>query len=198
MRKTLQRDPENLKKNIVLVGVSGVGKTTLGKIAAEKLNMPFVDMDLSLEAAEEADIDTMLKRYGEIGLDLQLLSHFKKQILNKDHPLFAASARVLNYKVFWGIVEQNAISIHLRGKPLDVYMRQEMWLGKRKITNEEKADKRLKSEFYDYYKWKLGHCKRADHTVRVVGNIQVDKEKLCEAIEQLISTDDTKKKDVSN
>ena len=120
MRQTLKGNPGKIKKNIVLVGVAGVGKTTLGEIAAEKLNMSFVDMDLDLQAAEEADIDTLVKRYGENGFDLKLLSFFKKQILNKDHTIFAASSRILNFKVFWDIVEQNGISIHLQGKPLDI------------------------------------------------------------------------------
>jgi shikimate kinase len=198
MRKTLQRNPENLKTNIVLVGVARVGKTTLGGFAAEKMNMSFVDMDLSLEAAEETHIDGLVKRYGDIGLDLQLLSYFQKQILNKDHALFAASARVLKYKMFWDIVEQNAITIHLQGKPLEVYMRQDMWLGEQKITREEKSDKRIKDDFYDYYKWIIRPCKRADHTVRIVGNIQKDTENLCTAIEKFRFVDDAKKKNVSD
>ena len=198
MRKTMQRNPENLKTNIVFVGVAGVGKTTLGGFAAEKLNMSFVDMDLSLEAAEKTDIDSLVKRYGDIGLDFQLLSYFKKQILNKDHTLFAASARVLKHKGFWDIAKQNAITIHLQGKPLEVYMRQDMWLGERKITPEEKSDKRIKDDFYDYYKWLIKYCKKADHTVRIVGKTQTDTETLCKAIEKIMSTDDAKKKNVSD
>jgi shikimate kinase len=194
----LQRNPENVNTNIVLVGVSGVGKTTLGGFAAEKMNLSFVDMDMSLEAAEETDIDGLVKRYGNIGLDLQLLSYFKKQILSKDHTIFAASARVLKHKQFWDIVEHNAITIHVQGKPLEVYMRQDMWLGERKITREEKSDKRIKADFYDYYEWIIRHCKRADHTVRIVGNIQKDTENLCTAIEKLMPVDDAKKKCVSD
>ncbi len=44
MHQTLQQNSRKIKKNIVLVGVAGVGKTTLGEIAAEKLNMAFVDI----------------------------------------------------------------------------------------------------------------------------------------------------------
>ncbi|MDO9033761.1 MAG: shikimate kinase [Methanoregula sp.] len=198
MRKTLLRNPENLKMNFVLVGVAGVGKTTLGGFAAETLKMSFMDMDLSLEAAEETDIDGLVKRYGDTGLDHKLILFFQKQILNKDHTIFAASARVLSQKFFWAIVKQNAITIHLQGKPLEVYMRQDMWLGERKITQEEKSEKRIKDSFYDYYKWLIKYCKKADHTVRIVGNIQTDTETLCKAIEKIMSADDTMKKDVSD
>ncbi|MEX2456878.1 MAG: gluconokinase [Balneolaceae bacterium] len=34
-----------MKKNIILMGVSGCGKTSIGKLLAEKLNVPFYDGD---------------------------------------------------------------------------------------------------------------------------------------------------------
>ena len=198
MPHTVQQNPGKIKRNIVLVGVAGVGKTTLGEIAAEKLNMAFVDMDMSFEVSEEADVDTLLSRYGEEGFDKKSLSFFEKQIRSKDRTIFAASSRVVRYKMFWDIVKQNGISIHLRGESLDVYMRQDMWLGGRKLTQKEKSNKRWKADFNDYYTWKIRQCKGADHTVRVVGDKQIDAEALCKTIEQLISVDGTKKEDVSN
>jgi len=42
MHQTLQHNPGKIKKNIVLVGVAGVGKTTVGEIAAKKLNTGWV------------------------------------------------------------------------------------------------------------------------------------------------------------
>jgi len=42
MTQNLEHHPEKTKGNIVLVGVAGVGKSTLGKFAAEKLGMSFV------------------------------------------------------------------------------------------------------------------------------------------------------------
>jgi shikimate kinase len=198
MRQTSQHNLKKAKKNIVLVGVAGVGKTTVGEIAAKKLNMAFVDMDMEFEAAEEADIDTLVDRYGDDGFNHQLLLRFEKQIRSKDHTIFAPSPRVLRYKEFWAIVKQNGISVHLQGKPSEIYMRQEMWLGKRKITQEEKSNERWKSEFNDYYAWEIRYCKKADHTVRIVGNKQVDAETLCKTIRQLIPVDDTQKEDVSN
>ena len=37
-----------MKKNLVLLGMMGVGKSTLGKIVAKKLNLKFVDVDLNV------------------------------------------------------------------------------------------------------------------------------------------------------
>jgi len=166
MHQTLRKN-YGKKKNIVLVGVAGVGKTTLGEIAAEKLNMAFVDMNLSLEAVENEDIDTMLSRYGEDGLDQKLLYRFEKQVRAQGNTIFAASAWVSQYKLFWALVKRNEISVHVQGKPLEVYMRKDLWVNGRKITQEEKSDKWLKSEFNDHYTWLIKYCKHADYTVRV-------------------------------
>jgi shikimate kinase len=194
MHQTLRQN-YGKKKNIVLVGVAGVGKTTLGEIAAEKLNMAFVDMDMEFEAAENSDIDTLVDRYGEYGFDQLLLLRFEKQIRSQGNTIFAASPRVLQNKAFWTLVKQNGISIYLRGMPSEIYMRQEIWLGKRKLTQEEKADKRWKADFKDYYTWQIRHCLKADHTVCIVGDKQIDAEALCEIIQRLLSVDDTQKEE---
>ena len=34
-----------MRKNLVLIGMPGSGKTTIGKLVSEKLNYDFVDMD---------------------------------------------------------------------------------------------------------------------------------------------------------
>jgi shikimate kinase len=39
----------NIDKNIVFIGISGCGKTTIGKKVAEKLSLPFYDVDEYVE-----------------------------------------------------------------------------------------------------------------------------------------------------
>jgi shikimate kinase len=198
MTQTLEHNLEKIKKNIVLIGVAGVGKTTLGEIAARKLGMSFVDVDMGFEEAEGYDIDTLLDRYGEDGFNYRILSYFTSQIRREDHTIFAAPARVTHYKRFWEVVRENEVSIHLQGKPMEVYMRQDMWIKRRKLSKEEKLKKRWKCEFYDYYEWRLRHCQKADYTVQVVGNKQIDAENLCKNIIQIISMDNSKKENVPN
>ena len=42
-----------MMKNIVLIGFMGSGKTTIGKVLEEKINLPFADTDKLIEIEEK-------------------------------------------------------------------------------------------------------------------------------------------------
>lgn len=50
---------------IVLVGLMGVGKTTIGRRLAHRLGIPFVDADHEIERAAGLSIPEMFDRFGE-------------------------------------------------------------------------------------------------------------------------------------
>ncbi len=188
MTQIMQQHIRKTKRKIVLVGVAGVGKTTLGKLAAEKLGFSFLDVDMGLEEKEDSNIEALLERYGETEFDNRLLTYFAEQIIGDNATIFAAPARILNRKRFWDAVRLNAASIHLQGELMDVFMRQDIWVNGRKLTKEEKLEnQKWKREFNDYYKWRLKHCQKADYTVGIVGNKRIDTEKLCEKISEIVS-----------
>ena len=53
------------KKNIVLIGMSGAGKTTVAKLLSEKLGMPFFDSDEEFEKEENRKINEVFSKDGE-------------------------------------------------------------------------------------------------------------------------------------
>lgn len=50
---------------IILIGLMGVGKSTVGKRLAVRLNLPFVDADAEIEAAAGMTIADIFERFGE-------------------------------------------------------------------------------------------------------------------------------------
>lgn len=52
-------------KNIVLIGMSGVGKTTIGKILSTVLNKNFIDTDILIETKSKISIEKIFSLYGE-------------------------------------------------------------------------------------------------------------------------------------
>ena len=74
-----------MKKNLVLLGMMAVGKTTLGKIVAKKQDLKFIDIDASIEKKNSMTIKEIFKKKGEkFFRDLEekeVLKIFKKKPL---------------------------------------------------------------------------------------------------------------------
>jgi len=68
-REPLDLDTETLarirKRSIVLVGLMGAGKTTVGRRLADALNMPFKDADHEIEDAAGLSVSEIFEKYGE-------------------------------------------------------------------------------------------------------------------------------------
>lgn len=60
-------DPDffRLPKTIALVGMMGVGKTSIGRILAKRLDVPFKDSDHEVEAAAKCSVADIYAWYGE-------------------------------------------------------------------------------------------------------------------------------------
>ena len=76
------------KKNLILLGMMGVGKTTIGRLLAKKLNLDFYDIDQIIEKENNMKISDIFKKKGEI--------FFRKQeesitinCLNKNHSVIS-------------------------------------------------------------------------------------------------------------
>jgi len=54
-----------VKKNLVLLGMMGVGKSTLGKIVAKRLDLTFIDTDRVIEKKNSMKIAEIFKKKGE-------------------------------------------------------------------------------------------------------------------------------------
>ena len=54
-----------MDKNIVLIGMMGSGKTTVGKLLSQRLRRPFVDTDALIEEREGRSIPDIFARDGE-------------------------------------------------------------------------------------------------------------------------------------
>ncbi len=55
----------SIGRPVVLVGMMGVGKTSIGKKLAERLNIGFVDVDDEIEKAADLTIAEIFERFGE-------------------------------------------------------------------------------------------------------------------------------------
>ena len=54
-----------MKKNLILVGMMGVGKSTIGRLLSKKLKMTFIDLDRQIEKTAGLEISEIFKYKGE-------------------------------------------------------------------------------------------------------------------------------------
>ena len=54
-----------MKKSLVLTGMMGVGKTTIGKLLAKKLLLKFIDVDKVIEKNQGKSIKRIFEENGE-------------------------------------------------------------------------------------------------------------------------------------
>ena len=69
-------------ENIVLIGMPGCGKSTVGKLLASKLGRKFVDADIAIEAHVGTTIPEIFAQQGEEGfrrIETEVLAHLGKQ-----------------------------------------------------------------------------------------------------------------------
>lgn len=71
-----------MKKDIILIGMPGCGKSTLGKSLAKELNRTFVDLDAMIEETAGKKITDIFADEGEAGFRGMETAAFEKSIGN--------------------------------------------------------------------------------------------------------------------
>ncbi len=69
---------------VYLIGYMGVGKTTLAKLLAEQLHLPFYDTDQEIEKKEKRSVSEVFKKDGELHfriLETELLTQFNTKAI---------------------------------------------------------------------------------------------------------------------
>jgi XRE family aerobic/anaerobic benzoate catabolism transcriptional regulator len=62
-----EADAQGRTERIALIGLRGAGKTTLGKALAERLGLPFVELDAEIERESGVSLATIFDFYGQAG-----------------------------------------------------------------------------------------------------------------------------------
>ena len=134
-----------MKKNLVLLGMMAVGKTTLGKIVAKKQELKFIDIDASIEKKNSMTIKEIFKKKGENFFRTEEEKEVLKS-LEKNNCIIALGGGAFMNRTLRENILQNAISIWLDVgvKTLDKRVK---WNQKRPLLKEVNNKKKL-TELY--------------------------------------------------
>jgi len=148
-----------VKKNLVLLGMMAVGKTTLGKIVAKKQKLRFIDIDKSIEKKNSMTIVEIFKKKGEIFFRMEEEKEVLKS-LEKNNCVIALGGGAFMNKILRENILKNAISIWLNVDIKILYKRVK-WNKKRPLLKEENNQKKLA----ELYAEREGIYKLANHKI---------------------------------
>jgi len=142
-----------VKKNLVLLGMMGVGKSTLGKMVAKKLNLKFIDTDLNIEKKWSMKISEIFENKGE---DFFRIEEEKEvlECLKKNKIVLALGGGAFMNKNIRNLILKNSLSFWL-DLNLKTVNERIKWNKKRPLLNHQNTEeiiKKLYSERKNIYK----------------------------------------------
>ena len=147
-----------MKKNLVLLGMMAVGKTTLAKIVAKKQKLEFIDIDKNIEKKNSMKISEIFDEKGEAFFRIEEEKEVLKS-LKKNNCVIALGGGAFINKTIREDVLKNAISVWL-DVSIKTLNERIKWNQKRPLLKKDVNAKILK-ELYDKRKkiYKLANHK---------------------------------------
>ena len=134
-----------MKKNLVLLGMMAVGKTTLGKIVAKKQELKFIDIDTSIEKKNFMTIKEIFKKKGEKFFRMEEEKEVLKS-LEKNNCVVALGGGAFMNSTLRENILKNAISIWLN-VDIKTLNKRVKWNQKRPLLKEKNDQKKI-TELY--------------------------------------------------
>ena len=136
----------SVRKNLVLLGMMGVGKTTLGKIVAKKAGLKFIDTDANIEENCLMKISEIFEKKGEKFFRLEEEQEVLKSLKESNSVIALGGGAFIN-KTIRDSILKSAISIWLDADLKDLNKRIK-WNNKRPLLNKENSQKKI-NKLYD-------------------------------------------------
>jgi len=103
-------------KNIALIGLMGSGKSTIGALLAQKLNLNFIDIDTEIEKKEKITISEIFAQKGE-PFFRELESETIKEFSAKTSQIISTGGGAVQNIENLEFLKQNCTLIYLKTSP---------------------------------------------------------------------------------
>ena len=156
----------NLRKNnIVMLGMTGVGKTTIGKILSKVIKAKFIDIDYEIEKASNLKVYDFFSQYGENEFRKLEKKVFLKSLSNTNKSVISTGAGILSDNEIISSIQTNSLSIFLDIKISNLVERL-----KYNLKNRPKLKKKnLKENLETMYKSRISGYNQANLKITVDG-----------------------------
>lgn len=139
---------EKTKKNILLIGMMGCGKTTLGKILAKKLSYDFIDMDSYIEEISNDTISNLFKVSEDNFRNWETESC--RRLSKLKGTVISAGGGIIKKDINMKLFDENSIIVFI-DRPIENIL-EDIDVSKRPLLSDGKEVLyKLKEERYDLY-----------------------------------------------
>jgi len=142
-----------VRKNLVLLGMMGVGKSTLGKIVAKKQNLNFIDTDSKIEEKFSMKVAEIFKKKGEKFFRSEEEKEVLESLNEKNCIIALGGGAFTNHNIRKNILK-SSVSVWL-DTDLKILNKRTEWNKKRPLLNKEnnlKVFNKLYAERKNIYK----------------------------------------------
>ena len=165
----------NPKKNLVLIGMMGSGKSTIGARVAQLLHLPFYDVDKEIEKKAHNTISEIFQQEGEVAFR-ELEYEIIQQLAAQSPGVIATGGGAFIEKRNQEILKKNGIIFYLNASAETLFHRVKQTTHRPLLQTEDPLH-RLK----DLLEKRRTSYERADY------QIDVEKQSLAEIIQQIIT-----------
>ncbi len=131
-----------MNKNLVLTGMMGVGKSTIGRLVAKRLKVKFVDIDKIIEKKERKSIKRIFEDRGEEYFRVLERKITLKILKNKKAVIALGGGAFMNNQIREKILK-SCISVWLK-VDLDKLIKRYKKNTRRPLLNQKKLDTNVK------------------------------------------------------
>ncbi|EOT2913318.1 shikimate kinase [Clostridium perfringens] len=126
------------KRGVLLIGMPGAGKTTIGRDLSTVLKMNFLDMDEFIERSTGKEIKELFAQGEEVFRDLEsksceLLSTLKNVVISSGGGIVKREENMGNFKEFITVFINRPLDLIM--EDIDIEGRPLLWDGKERLTN---------------------------------------------------------------
>jgi len=157
-----------VKNNVALIGFMGSGKTTIGKILADKLNYSFADSDQVIEEKQGMAISDIFKRFGE-GYFRQLEEETIRDLLENNRIVISTGGGSVMNQALFEYMKSNAWVVHLNAS-IDT-----LWNRLKNCTNRPMLyHKQPRRRMEELYKKRYPIYQKAHYSIQTDGKTPMD------------------------
>jgi len=116
-------DGEAGGQRIALIGIRGVGKSTLGPLLAERLGMPFVELNREIEKEANLAVSEIFTLYGQHGYRVLERSCLERVVAEYPEVVLATGGGIVAESATYEVLLSSFFTIWLKAKPRVMFER---------------------------------------------------------------------------